>query len=313
MAYVTGSVVGHKALLEVIQTFANQIGWQTMRYLTPSDGEHELILMGTGLNGTDKIYVGFRTATNTTALTFNIQLNGYTGYNPDFSFWGQPGALPNNSYQSWLHSSNVEIVYWIAGNSRHLRIVCRLDNRYSIGYLGLFLPFTLPSQYPYPLFIGGSGTENNLPSVSTNHSFFKEYGSGYFYNFGVWSRIYNERSERQVTGAGTGEVGYSHIYDVSWLHEYIVKYLQYHLSKNFFALEEDGSRFMFPLTLCGSNAWNSASTTPKGFLGRLEGIFPTTGYAANQEDIITYNGKNHLLISDITDTYYDCFVAFELA
>lgn len=312
MAYVTGSVVGHKALLGVIQTFANQNGWQTMRYLTPADDEHELILMGTGLNGTDKIYVGFRTSTNLTALTFNIQLNGFTGYNPDLNFWGQPGALPNSSYQSWLHSSNVNIVYWLAGNSRHLRLVCRLDNRYASAYLGLFLPFTMPSQYPYPLFIGGSGVADNLPAVSTNHSFFKEFGSGYFYNFGVWSAVSNERNKYQITGSGTGSVTSAYLYAVGWLHEYLVKMLQYKISKNFFALEEDGSRFMFPLVLCGSNAKGTASSTPKGFLGRLEGICPTTGYAANQEDIITYNGKNYLLISDITDTYYDCFIAFEL-
>jgi hypothetical protein len=48
------------------------------------------------------------------------------------------------------------IDYWITLNAQRIVFVCKVgQNYYEHGYMGKFIPYCSPLQYPYPVFVGG--------------------------------------------------------------------------------------------------------------------------------------------------------------
>ena len=151
MGYAIGNVTSansdaHKLLLGIIKTLAEDNGWTTLRYDT-SGADHELILQGEGLSGTEEIYVGFRTYEKFSADYYNINCGVFTGYVSGAPFEGQPGAK-----YSGCPAHNNAIDYWIAANPQRIVGCLKVGTPvYEHFYLGKFLPYARPSEYPYPV------------------------------------------------------------------------------------------------------------------------------------------------------------------
>ncbi|QDH70842.1 hypothetical protein [Marilutibacter alkalisoli] len=149
--------IAHKELLLRIQALAELNGWTTLRYATgvaPTVGtglQDELILQGEGLAGTDEIFIGFRTYDNVSADYYNISVAGFTGYVPGNPWSAQPGII-----ESGIPAHNQRVDYWLQVNARRINLALKIGTPvYTSGGAGFFLPYSLPSQYPYPMYVAG--------------------------------------------------------------------------------------------------------------------------------------------------------------
>lgn len=122
----------------------------------------EVLLKATGTSGTDAIYTGIRSEYDAANGWYNLFLNGYTGHDPnETSFFNQPGAINNWSAVTPLDVPmvpcwNSAMPYWFRANGRSFSFGVKVSTSFEGGYLGFILPYATPSQYPYPLAVGGS-------------------------------------------------------------------------------------------------------------------------------------------------------------
>lgn len=173
MAYEIGFVdntgsegVAHKQLLLKIKTFAEANGWTTLRYDNTS-AIRELIMKGTGLSGTEEIFIGFRSYESVAADYYNLSVAGFTGYVSGNTFITQPGY-----FESGVPAHNQRIDYWLCVNGQRIMFGLKVGTPvYEHGYVGFFLPYGKPSQFSYPLAVGGmlSGVPGTRFS-DTSHS-----------------------------------------------------------------------------------------------------------------------------------------------
>lgn len=162
--------LAHWQMLLLIKTFAEANGWTTLRYVNPTDGSNrELILQGTGLSGTEQIFIGFRTYHSVSADYYNMSTAVFTGYVAANAFTAQPGYVERG-----MCAHNQRIDYWLAVNAQRILIGMKVGTPvYEIGYAGKFFPYATPGQYPYPVVC--IGTLQGVPATrysdtSTGHT-----------------------------------------------------------------------------------------------------------------------------------------------
>ena len=151
----SGGVLAHYKMLEAIRDFASANGWTVLRYNTAS-ANRELILKGAGYTGEEEIFVGFRTYQDASADYYNLVAAAFTGYVPSNTFDTQPGAM-----LSGVPAHNNRIDYWLTLNPQRIALAMKVGTPvYESCYVGKFLPYARPSQYPYPVIAAGmlSGT-----------------------------------------------------------------------------------------------------------------------------------------------------------
>lgn len=133
----------------------------------------EVLLKATGTSGTDAIYTGIRSEYDAANGWYNLFLNGYTGYDPnETSFFNQPGAINNwsnpvNLDVPMVPCWNASMPYWFRATGRAFSFGVKVSTSYEGGYLGFILPYATPSQYPYPLAVGGSLVPQDSDRSST--------------------------------------------------------------------------------------------------------------------------------------------------
>lgn len=128
--------------------------------LTWDSGEREVILEGEG-DGTDQIYVGWRTLSG--AGYYNFELHGMIGYNAAVKMEDQPNCSPGFWDQAtttlqagaYMMCHNTTLSWWISVDSYRIIIVAKVGTAYFNAYLGFGNRFATSSEYPYPLFICG--------------------------------------------------------------------------------------------------------------------------------------------------------------
>ena len=166
--------------------------WVVDRYDTTTDPDQpELIMHGIG-GGTDEIYVGINTYTNSSTY-WNLGFQGFTGYVDSNDFVDQPGY---DSDLAILTTASVSFDFYIWMTSRSIKVMAQIAGVDEHAYVGWLLPNTLPSQYDYPLFRGGSdpSSTNTIGDVSTQHTAY--WGEGwidrdacYFLDSSGWLRL----------------------------------------------------------------------------------------------------------------------------
>ncbi|AQZ95565.1 hypothetical protein ACFSB1_01060 [Halopseudomonas phragmitis] len=146
----SGGTLSHYKMLETIRDFAADNGWTVLRYDT-GPANRELILKGVGYSGEEEIFVGFRTYQNADADYYNLVAAGFTGYVPGNTFDTQPGAM-----LSGVPCHNQRVDFWLTLNPQRIALAMKVGTPvYESAYVGKFLRYARPSQYPYDLVVGG--------------------------------------------------------------------------------------------------------------------------------------------------------------
>lgn len=168
----SGGQRAHEAMLEIIAALAEDNGWQIQRFIQTGDS-HELILKGEGLSGQEEIFTGVRTYQNEFADYYNLAVAGFTGYVAGNAWSAQPGFL-----ESGVPAHNQHIDYTLAINPQRIAMALKVGTPvYESAYVGKMLPYARPTQYPYPLVVGGmlngaaatrySDTSHSMPYIGS--------------------------------------------------------------------------------------------------------------------------------------------------
>lgn len=219
MAYAIGTLLKsggldtHYQLLEVIKNLCEAQSWVILRYDTVS-ANRELIMKAPGLSGLDEIYVGIRTYQDFSGDYYNLLLGAFTGYVPSNTFDTQPGAILYG-----VPAHNNAITYYLTLNNQRLAFMLKVGTPvYTHGYIGKFLPYAKPTEYPYPvacagILNGASGTRFSDTSLYFPYHGFTISGStlfairrpdGTWYSPAVWPFSHGSvGSEYGLTLAGS--------------------------------------------------------------------------------------------------------------
>lgn len=280
MAYSTGFVdnsggtSAHYGMLAAIKTLAEANGWTTLRYDTVS-ANRELILQGVGLSTAEEIFVGFRTYQDAGADYYNLVAATFTGYVAGNTFDTQPGAK-----LSGVPAHNIRIDYWLVVNAQRIVLAMKVGTPvYETAYVGKFLPYTLPTQYPYPVVCCGmlTGTPATRYSDTTQSIPFK----GNRANMQI----------RKIDGV------YYNAYAWPWTSERIAEATR--------QLRETGTVYTLqPVVL-----HNNADT----IYGELDGVFHISGFSQGVENTLVIGGVTYVVIQDVYRTSFNDFYALRLS
>lgn len=256
--------------------------------------QKHLLMKAPGLSGTEEIFVGFQPFENVTSDYYNWRIMSSLGYNSAADYSGQPYKCTNSILYFW----NDAIPYWFVANGNRCILVAKVGTTYQIMYLGKFLPYFLPTQYPYPVLC--CGTHNSEASrwsaADYNFSSILNPGSGcmMYYIDGTWKTIQNRYAQ---SGTYVWQNGQINIWPTGSNNNNV---LDYSLSW------PDGGYSLLPLIL-------EMDMGTTNVLGEVDGIFWISGHQNSSENIVTVSGQNYLVVQDVWKTGRREYMAVRLA
>jgi hypothetical protein len=164
MSVQTGTATNYLDLLNKLRTFLTtdatltaagqnwtELATNSTPYTTGNDTvDFETYLKAPGLSGTEAIYLNIRAYHNTASDYYNFELRGAQGYNASSAFINQPGISGGVFLPLWNQSTP----YWFVANGQRVIVVAKISTNYESMYMGKFLPYGTPGQYPYPVAVG---------------------------------------------------------------------------------------------------------------------------------------------------------------
>lgn len=265
----TGGTLAHYKMLLTIKTLAEANGWTVLRYDDVSTNR-ELILKGVGLSGTEEIFVGFRTYHDVSADYYNLLAATFTGYVSANSFDTQPGAK-----LSGVPAHNNRIDYWLTLNAQRIVLAMKVGTPvYESCYVGKMLPYSLPSQFPYPIVCGGmlNGAAATRFSDASHSIPYKG----------------NRANFTLRTNAGS----YDQVYAHPWQNAYLSA-----------TRDTNNSYPLMPVVL-NDNSGN--------IYGELDGIFFVSGFNNAVENTLSISGVTYVVIQDVSRTGFSDYYAMRL-
>lgn len=183
MSTQTGTATSYLDLLNKLRTFlttdatlvaAGQNWTELTTNSTPYTGQpggsdtvdFETYLKAPGLSGTEAIYINIRAFHFTASDYYNFELRAAQGYNASNAFIAQPGISPAAYVYLW----NQPIPYWLIANGQRVIVIAKVSTVYEMFYMGKFLPYGTPGQYPYPVAVGGCGTTADMRFSDTSYN-----------------------------------------------------------------------------------------------------------------------------------------------
>ena len=268
-----------------------------------ADG-YQLMLMGPGTAGADEIYTGINTVKSVSDDYYNWRLAGMTAYSSGVSMGYQPGITQGRLPRLLLWTQ--QIPYWFVANGRRFIVVAKVSTVYQCLYLGFALPYGLPTQFPYPLVVGGSACPDATVAYnrySSTHYSHRSFPSPYGYEAAVCTASsfdvvnpYNDHATLKVlqgtswikisNKGPTGTYGNTNVVWPYSSHAYITS------PDNHFStlLREniDGTYPAFPTAVM-------ISSPTKHIIGELQGVFAVPGFGGiAAEDTFVIGGDTYV-------------------
>lgn len=309
MAFLSGTATNHYDLLTQLKTWlVGTVGWTQISFTddagATTDGVGSILaLSAPGVSG-NTVYVNIRTV-NSSSVPYNCW-EMRTAVSNNGATWGNnPGESPAAFLNLW----NGSISFWVAANSRRFIIVAKTSTVYTAGYAGFFLPWGNPTQYPFPLFVGGDWGQPATWSVqNTGRRFFTDPGgspngpSGAFLRnpSGLWlsgcNEIYSGTANDQ--GQGPAQGNWFQIWPwatgaTSGGSSWVVGASPPPTADGGLATlvpTAQGERWVMPCSLL-----NGAGAP----FGILDGVYNTPGIGLSAETIITIGARNFLASQNI--------------
>lgn len=154
MAFTTGTADDYADLLDVLRLYLIAEGWTVDAWTAPvaavSNGE--LFLSAPGSVGGEQPRISIQTEYDTDRNAYAWKLCGATNYESDKVFGLQQNNGPRHYFNLWQNP----IDYWFYVNDRRFIVVVKMGTIYYSCYAGFFLPYALPTEYSFPLFVGAT-------------------------------------------------------------------------------------------------------------------------------------------------------------
>jgi len=254
--------------------------------------DFETYLKAPGLSGTEAIYLNIRAFHYTSGDYYNFELRGAQGYNASNAFTAQPGISPAAYVYLWNQSTP----YWFIANGQRVIVVAKVSTVYEMFYMGKFLPYGTPGQYPYPVAIGGCGySSSDLRFSDTSYShlaFFDPNGLLVCDSANAWQLFQNFN-----TGGSMAQSPYNNV----WPYCYCSSDRPNWMSANL-----DGTYSVFPVRL------EQTSPAPS-VLGELDGVGFVTGNSNSSESTVNDGTNNWMVVQNVFRTAADNYCAVKMA
>jgi len=263
---------------------------------TTTPGERYVYLEGPGLGGTDAIHVLIRIYSDVGNNIHNWEIRGATGYSAGDTFENQPGF---STVESHFTVSNAAMPFWFIVSGRRIIVIAQTAGSVSYAaYLGWYLPYATPSEFPYPMFNGGSTYIATKGYLETNYTVGNFYDgprasatsavSQLRHRDGSWIPVaaYTQSSVATRPGALDGECSI-------WPHDKVTA-AQYEYG---FIENVGGSFSVFPMILY--SAINGGNV-----YGELDGVYfsPQGTVGKKFPDTITISGDDYLVVNNTSRT-----------
>lgn len=267
-----------------------------------------LCLRGKGSGGTDNIYVNIFTSQWASSDYYNWSMSGATNFDANLKSLDQEGTCTAGVSGGGIQLWNGSIPYWFIANGRRFIVIAKVSTIYASLYGGFLLPYALPSEYPYPMFLGGS---THIPTVkwSTQNGVYGGYdgfwdsgapsGAVFRDPYGNWLRIANRNSS-----SSGGEVDSTYPAET---HPYF--------GNPGWRPSPDGSYVLSPVVVSTAYGRTGLPTTTNGtgiVAGELDGVYHVSGFNNAVENIITVGGVDHLVVQSTYKNGYNGFAAIAL-
>ena len=187
MAFTTGTATDYIDLLDKLRTYAVSNGWTQLSWTagTVPAGGSLLQLQGPGAGVDRRVFLNFRTVADPTNLIYSWNVRGATGYSAGAIAGGNAGEMQTPVYLNLWQNS---MTYWFYVSDRRIVVVAKCSTAYMSLYAGFFLPFALPTQYPFPLIVSGDyGTTATWSATNTGRRMMTDPG-GSMSNPAAWVR-----------------------------------------------------------------------------------------------------------------------------
>lgn len=260
-----------------------------------------VFLQGHGLSATDEIYVSIKTYFDVLGDRYNWQLNGFDSYSASKPIEGQLNPSPNAYLPLW----NDVIPYWFVADGRRFIVAAKVSTSYQAAYAGLMLPFALPTEYRYPIAIGGSASlsiSRWSSSLDSSNVFVDPGDTLHLRDVNaVWNTYTNvpqSTSGSALTDFNTHPYGATTIFN----------------GPNFWntTISDPNDVYpLWPITLMDSNVYSSN----RGVIGVLAGCYAVTGFNNAAENIINVPGdsSNYVVLQNVFRTGLGDYWALKLA
>lgn len=302
MAFETGTATDHEDLFDKLRAFlvaADPVGpgWTELDYDAVGN---TAIYEAPGLSTTEEIHVGFGFAEDSGADAFALTGWMFKTYNSGLGHNSQPGYSGLGYHPVWDDS----IPYWFVANGQRVIIVTKVSTVYTASYLGKFLPYGQPGEYPQPYYMSMPSNNNGRWS-STNETFRNffdpgNHGASLMLNpNGNWFRVANFVS----SGGSESAVG-----DQNYCWPYQMYGSGSSATTRWRELRNnvDDTVPLWPIVIAGENPNLDA-------YGMLDGAFAISGFSLSSEDLIDSDGVDHLVVQNIfrTARYYYAAIKLE--
>lgn len=317
MAYETGTATDHADLFDKLKSFlttntdlvADSQEWDNPWSAPPgAPNTTDVVMRGPGLAGDDAVLVGLSLVADVANDSYVLYSCGMTG------ILGAGVGIADHVNRSPLVGMYLDpnpMTYWFVGNGRRFVVVTKISTVYQAMYGGLYLPYALPTVYPYPLFVGGSrgalaGTPPNWRSTLSDHTHFvspaaviqagqptRDTGAWAIDPAANWVRCWNSGNDLGNPKIGMGP---EQLFDGLGVAKEVssVQY-GYNNIRQRTGQCYGGDFMLSPITLA------QQSPTDQTY-GVLDGCFRVGGLNNAAENIVTVGGVDHLVVQNVFRT-----------
>lgn len=292
MAYETGTATGYADFYNKLITFlttkpalvsAGQ-NWTVLSNstagLTGVDDSH--LLRGPGLSNVDQIHIRLYRQSSVGTDTYGMCMQYFVSYNSTLNHSVQPGISSVCGMALW----NNPMTYWFVANGRRFIAIAKVSTVYTSMYAGFYLPYSTPSELPYPIIVLGSHEDALTHRWSQG-----DHNVGGFWDPSAGNGFARdgssvERTVANYTAGSGGSRGLSGIGESTiWPYDTDLQ-----LRENV-----DGSQSLLP-TIFHSSYGNG------NVYGELQGVFFTSAFGLGSEDTVTIDSKTYLIVQSVYRT-----------
>ena len=297
MAVEIGTATNYLDLAQKLKTFlttdATLVGLGQEWICNRDDGSC-MLFQGPGLSGAEEVFIGIEMFSNEGDDIYSWDVTAFTGYNASVSFAEQPGR--HAYYDSFLPLWDDEIPYWFVANGQRVIVIAKVSTTYQSMYLGKFLSYATPQQYPYPVFWGGMASQDSQRFSNTTLQFFPA---------PIASAAFIFQPSGSLIQATTAEAPSATSFN---MYPWATSRLNVGNTFARVATFDNGDSVLIKNII----RFGSVSSSEMALLGELDGVYWIHGNGQSSESIITADGHDHLVFQNGSKTEVNSFAAVRL-
>jgi hypothetical protein len=300
MPVLTGTATDHVDLYDQLRDFLVTAGptgpgWTELDYDSVANSA---LFEAPGISGSEEIHLGLGYVEDAGVDSFSLTGWMFRDYNAALPHTNQPGYSGIRYHQVWDDS----MLFWFIANGQRVIIVTKVSTVYTASYLGKFLPYGAPGEYPQPYYMGMPYSSNTRWSTVNEgfRNFFDPGLGGLLLTPSIsWLSVSNfTESSGESSNSSNGFVFPFH---ANIGGSTTVTRDRYRQLRD----RVDGGYNLRPLVLCCTDPTDD-------IFGEIDGAYAIPAFSAASEDIIEVGADEYLVLQNCFRTARYYYAAIKL-